>query len=90
MLIEVEEQQQPEADRIAQGIAQVPEVACLRRPILLHGIDATVWHFIGQARARGWSTCVGLKDGALHADGRVAADNAALVAEAAAICRAPA
>lgn len=89
VLIEIEAQHQPEAGDIAQGIAQVLEAAGLHRPILLHGFDATVWHFVGQARARLWSTRVGLEDGRLLPDGRLATGNADLVAAAVAIMRGP-
>ena len=63
-------------------MAQVLETAGLSRPILLHGTDATVWHFVGKARARHWSTRVGLEDGRLRADGTPAGSNAELVADA--------
>lgn len=87
VLIEIEEQNLAFADRIADGIAEVLAAAGIARPILLHGFDATVWHFVKQARQRRWSTRVGLEDGCVLSSGRVAEDNAALVAEAARIFR---
>ncbi|PWJ94893.1 uncharacterized protein (DUF849 family) [Mesorhizobium loti] len=71
----------------AHGIAAVLERAGVRRPILLHGVDATVWPFVKLAHQKRWSTRVGLEDGKTLADGTVAKDNAEIVAAAAAIFR---
>lgn len=87
ILIEVKEQDLETARQIADGIAAVLERAGVRRPILLHGFDATVWPFVELARQRRWSTRVGLEDGRHLPDGTVASGNAALVAEAVAIFR---
>ena len=54
----------------------------LRRPLLLHGLDATVWPFVALAADRRWSTRVGLEDGSLLPGGAIASGNAALVAAA--------
>jgi uncharacterized protein (DUF849 family) len=59
--------------------------AGMQRSVLLHGFDATVWHFIREARVRGWSTRVGLEDGCLLQDQSMAPSNASLVAEAVAL-----
>ncbi len=83
ILIEIEEQDQDRADRVAGEIMAVLEHSNVRRSILLHGFDETVWHFIGKARQRHWSTRVGLEDGCQLADGSIATDNAALVQAAA-------
>jgi len=82
ILIEIEEQDLSAADGIADGIASVLEDAGVARPILLHGFDATVWHFVNRARQRRWSTRVGLEDGDRLAQGEVARGNAELVTEA--------
>lgn len=82
VLIEIEEQKLDKADRIVGGIVAVLEQANITRPILLHGFDATVWHFVRQARNRLWSTRVGLEDGRVLPQGDAARDNADLVAEA--------
>lgn len=87
VLIEIEEQQQDDADRIADSIMLILGQAGVARPVLLHGFDATVWHFIRRARQRRWSTRVGLEDGRLLAEGSVAQSNAELVAEAVKIFR---
>lgn len=88
ILIEIEEQDLAEAHRIMQAIAARLETAGLRRPILLHGFDATVWDFVAAARDRMWSTRIGLEDGRLRPDGTVCTSNADLVAQAVAIMRA--
>ncbi|MCQ4633761.1 3-keto-5-aminohexanoate cleavage protein [Shinella sp. CPCC 100929] len=89
ILIEIDEQNLSSAMAIADGIATTLADAGLRRPILLHGSDATVWPFVARARERRWSTRVGLEDGKHLPDGTVAEDNAALVSAAVAIFRAP-
>ena len=87
ILIEIEEQNLDVARQIADDIAAVLNRANVRRPILLHGFDATVWPFAELARQRRWSTRVGLEDGKHLPDGTMASDNAALVAAAVAIFR---
>lgn len=87
ILIEIEEQALGVARQIADDIAAVLDRAGLRRPILLHGFDATVWHFVELAHQRRWSTRVGLEDGKHFKDGTIATDNAALVADAVKIFR---
>ncbi|AZO44253.1 3-keto-5-aminohexanoate cleavage protein [Mesorhizobium sp. M7D.F.Ca.US.005.01.1.1] len=71
----------------AHGIAAVLERAGVRRPILLHGVDATIWPFVALAHQKRWSTRVGLEDGKTLADGTTAKDNAEIVAAAVAIFR---
>ncbi len=88
ILIEVDEQDIAVGRAVADGIAAVLDRAALRRPILLHGSDATVWRFVELARQRRWSTRVGLEDGKDLADGTTASGNAALVAAAVAVFRA--
>lgn len=82
VLIEVGEQNLPEADSIVSGIAETLNEARLLRPILLHGFEETMWHFVRRARQESWSTRVWLEDGCRWPDGSPAAGNAALVAEA--------
>ncbi len=88
MLIEIGEQDLDAARLVANDIAAVLGRAGLRRPILLHGFDATVWPFVELARQRRWSTRIGLEDGKHLPDGAAAAGNVALVAAAVAIFRA--
>ncbi|MER8366427.1 3-keto-5-aminohexanoate cleavage protein [Mesorhizobium sp. M1378] len=85
ILIEISEQEPDAALEISDDIAAVLDGAGMRRAILLHGADATVWPFVHRAAARGWSTRVGLEDGKELPDGTVASGNAALTAAAVAI-----
>jgi uncharacterized protein (DUF849 family) len=87
VLIEIEEQDLAIARKVAKEIAAALDRAGVRRPILLHGFDATVWQFVELAHQRRWSTRVGLEDGKNLPDGTTATDNAALVATAVAIFR---
>jgi hypothetical protein len=57
--IEIEEQALDVAYQVADDIAGVLHRAGVRRPILLHGFDATVWPLVELARQRRWSTRVG-------------------------------
>jgi uncharacterized protein (DUF849 family) len=75
------------AREVADGIFMVLERAGVRRPILLHGFDATVWPLAELARRSRWSTRVGLEDGKHLEDGTLAPDNAALVTAAVALFR---
>ena len=87
VLIEIGEQDIGAARKMANDIAALLDRASVRRPILLHGVDATVWPFVAMARQRQWSTRVGLEDGKHLPDGAIASGNAALVTAAAAIFR---
>jgi uncharacterized protein (DUF849 family) len=87
ILIEIEEPDLEKADAIADGIAQVLEHANVGRPILLHGFDTTVWHFVKRAHQQRWSTRVGLEDGCQHPNGETASGNADLVSDAIQIFR---
>jgi uncharacterized protein (DUF849 family) len=51
-------------------------------PVLLHGTEATVWPMMDEAISRGYDVRVGLEDTLVLPDGRIANDNAELVAEA--------
>ena len=82
ILVEVGEQGLDAA--LAQADA-VLAAAGLRKPVLLHGFDATVWPLARRAFALGLSTRVGLEDGATLPDGTPAADNAELVRAAVAL-----
>jgi uncharacterized protein (DUF849 family) len=87
ILIEIGEQDFAVARQVADDIAALLDRVNLRRPILLHGFDATVWPLVELARSRRWSTRVGLEDGKHLPDGMTAPDNVALVAAAVAIYR---
>lgn len=79
ILIEIGEQDMAAAFSVADAIADVLHAGGMRKQILLHGFDATVWPFVNRAFERRWSTRIGLEDGRLMPDGTVAADNADLV-----------
>lgn len=87
VLIEIEEQDLKAADEITDGITRVLQRAGILRPILLHGFDSTVWHYVRQAGLNRWSTRVGLEDGCTLPDGTLAAGNADLVEHAVSLMR---
>ena len=87
VLIEIFEQPLDEAMGITDAILGTLARSGLRKPVLLHGLDATVWPFVERAARERFSTRVGLEDGAGLPDGTTAPSNAALVAAAVAIMR---
>lgn len=87
VLFEIEEQDVEQAEATLHGIEAVLIKAGVQRPILLHGFDSTVWHFVRKARIRRWSTRIGLEDGNCLEDQSMAASNAELVAGAVALFR---
>ncbi len=87
ILIEIAEQELDEALQSVRSIASILNHGGFRRPILLHGIDVTMWPLVRLARQHRWSTRVGLEDGKFRADGTLARNNAELVSDAAAIYR---
>lgn len=82
ILIEIDEQDLDTGLSIAEGIESVLARAGIRRPILLHGFDATVWPLVELAAKRHFSTRVGLEDGKRLPDHSESRDNAELVAAA--------
>ena len=83
LLIEIGEQEVAEAVGGSRKHPHRPlRVAGIRKPILLHGFDASVWPLAEFAFARGFSTRVGLEDGKLLPDGTPVSGNAELVAAA--------
>jgi len=82
MLVEIAEQDEIEALSVAAGIRAVLARADLRRPLLLHGFDVTVWRFVEFCAKERLSTRIGLEDGCLLPDGTIAPGNAALVGAA--------
>ena len=82
MLVEIAEQDEIEALSVAAGIRAVLARADLRRPLLLHGFDVTVWRFVELCAKERLSTRIGLEDGCLLPDGTIAPGNAALVGAA--------
>jgi uncharacterized protein (DUF849 family) len=82
VLIEINHQDEAAAFEELAAVEQVLGHAPARKPILLHGSDAMVWRLMDEAFARGYSTRVGLEDGATLPGGAIAPSNAALVAAA--------
>lgn len=82
ILIEIEDQDTQRGDETVDGICAVLAAANVSRPILLHGFDDTVWHFVSRARERRWSTRVGLEDGNLRRDGSKASGDVDLICDA--------
>src|SRR5690349_3866372 len=54
VLIEVMEQPLDEATAVADAVLAVLARAGLRKPVLLHGLDATVWPFVERAAREGF------------------------------------
>lgn len=87
ILIELSEQDLAQVIAAADGILDLLRAGGCRRPILLHGFDATVWPLVERAAREGFSTRVGLEDGSTLPQGSAAGSNAELVAAAVAIMR---
>jgi len=87
LLVEIRAADGPAAIAAADAVVAELDRAGLRRPILLHGYDASAWPLVEHAAARRISTRIGLEDIKTMPDGTLAADNAALVHAALAIMR---
>ncbi len=83
VLIEIEEQESDEAMRAAHELIAVLDRAGNRLPRQLHGYDACKWALHGEALRLGLDQRIGLEDGKLLPDGRIAESNAELIAAAA-------
>ena len=82
ILLEPLEQAVDAAQHTVAGMEASLDRAHVRQPRLLHGLDATAWHFVREAATKGYDTRVGFEDVLALPDGRRAPDNAALVAAA--------
>lgn len=82
ILLEPLEQAVEAAQRTVAGMEASLNRAGLQQPRLLHGMDATAWHFVQEAAAMGYDTRVGFEDVLVLPDGHLAPNNAALVAAA--------
>jgi uncharacterized protein (DUF849 family) len=82
ILIEIDEQDEQAASRLADQIHAIVIRAGIFRPILLHGFDATAWPLVEHARDRLWSTRIGFEDTCRRLDGSPAQSNAELVTDA--------
>lgn len=83
ILIEMDSQSSiEEAMAATDGVLDVLGKAAVRKPILLHGFDGTVWPLARRAVREGYSVRIGLEDGSTLPDGAQTPSNAALVAAA--------
>ena len=85
ILIEIDEPEPAAAQVLADRMIALLSEGGIRKPLLIHGAEATVWPFVERAARDRLSTRVGLEDGATLPDGRTAQSNAELVAVAGAI-----
>lgn len=87
LLVEIRAADAAKTIAAADAVVDELERSAIRRPILLHGYDATAWALVEHAAARRYSTRIGLEDVKDLPDGTEATDNAALVRAALAIVR---
>ena len=83
ILIEIDLQALERAEATADSVLIL--TGRLPCPRLLHGFDAVVWPMLRKAVLAGLSLRIGLEDGDRLPDGRIARDNAELVAAASAM-----
>jgi uncharacterized protein (DUF849 family) len=87
LLVEIDEQELSAAHAVADRMLAKLAAARIRKPILLHGRDATAWSFIERAVLQRFSTRVGLEDDNTLPDESIAGSNAQMVAAALTIWR---
>lgn len=84
VLVEIHEDTSDGSEAAEAVLAELARSG-IRRPILLHGSEASAWPLVRLAAARRFSTRIGLEDTKVLPDGTQASDNAALVRAATAI-----
>ncbi len=82
ILIEIEERKSADAIGVAHHIIALLDSANSRLPRQLHGYDACKWLLHAEALRLGLDQRIGLEDGKLLPDGRIAESNAELIAAA--------
>jgi uncharacterized protein (DUF849 family) len=82
ILIEIEEQESADAIRAAHDLIAVLDRADSHLPRQLHGYDACKWALHDEALRLGLDQRIGLEDGKLLPDGRIAESNTELIAAA--------
>ena len=87
VLIEIEEQEVGAAKRVAQDIIAVLDSAGVDIPRQLHGYDDTQWPLYEMALKLGLDQRIGLEDGNLLPDGRLARGNAEMISAAIALAK---
>jgi uncharacterized protein (DUF849 family) len=80
ILIEVTEPEPVRALAVAERMLARLHAAGVAKPLLLHGMEATVWPLFDLAATRGLSQRLGLEDGLTLPDGTIAGHNAAIIA----------
>lgn len=85
VLVEINEQDLPVAMASYRAVVDVLNRAGNHLPRLLHGSNATMWHFYREAIARGLDARIGLEDDKHLPSGAVAEGNAALIRAARAL-----
>jgi uncharacterized protein (DUF849 family) len=85
ILIEISQQTESEANAVTDAVLASLEEGGVRKPILLHGFDATVWPLVQRGISAGYSVRLGLEDGDALPDGRKATGNSDLIAAAVAL-----
>jgi uncharacterized protein (DUF849 family) len=82
ILLEPQEHEVSDAVRSVEAIEAALSGAPIHRPRLLHGAGPTAWPLLDVARRRGYDARIGLEDTLELPDGRLARDNAQMVAVA--------
>jgi uncharacterized protein (DUF849 family) len=79
ILVEINEQDLSAGLHVAHDVRAIIGKSGLGLPVLLHGVDETMWPIYQEALQRGLDGRIGLEDGAVLPDGKRAADNAELL-----------
>jgi uncharacterized protein (DUF849 family) len=87
ILVEIDEQNLTAAHALTDRMLAALAKANVRKPVLLHGMDATAWSMVERAALQRLSTRVGLEDDRTLPDETIAASNAQIVGAAVAIWR---
>jgi uncharacterized protein (DUF849 family) len=82
VLIEIDEQENAAAIRVAHGIIAVLDKAGSKLPRQLHGFEASKWAMHAEALRLGLDQRIGFEDGGFLPDGRKARSNTELIAAA--------
>lgn len=80
ILVEIDfERDVADAQALADAMIGIITAGRLDLPILLHGFDQTMWPLYRRSRALGVDARLGFEDGLTLPDGRIAADNRAII-----------
>ncbi len=82
ILIEPQEQNIEEADKIVREIEIFLDKSKIAVPRLLHGFEKTTWHFVRESVKKGHASRIGFEDVLFLPDGRETFSNSDLVFEA--------